>query len=293
MRCRPSSSGTVHPRIRGERRRENCIRHGSRGSSPHTRGTLSAWHGANVHGRFIPAYAGNACAAQPAGCELAVHPRIRGERAWGFPSVSGFSGSSPHTRGTPTVSRAFWQRTRFIPAYAGNANAPYPKLPTLPVHPRIRGERVPSRYVSMHLYGSSPHTRGTHGGDGRASGQRRFIPAYAGNAARADRFPGLVSVHPRIRGERMARGARRASSSGSSPHTRGTQRPRRGQRLRERFIPAYAGNAHGQRRGNGGVAGSSPHTRGTPQGGGTGSAARRFIPAYAGNAKLGRFRFRR
>ena len=112
----------------------------------------------------------------------------------------------------------------------------------------------------------------------------RFIPAYAGNAHGPAIEGCQRSVHPRIRGERLA-----AWRPQSAP---------------PRFIPAYAGNAprpaerrtqvavHPRIRGERILAsaadkplnGSSPHTRGTPNADRMDAAARRFIPAYAGNA---------
>ena len=112
-------------------------------------------------------------------------------------------------------------------------------------------------------------------------------------------------VHPRIRGERQSRGKDAEPVAGSSPHTRGTRALPCACRNGERFIPAYAGNAHRGRRlphaqtvhprirgerppGQGervGQNGSSPHTRGTPDPVPGHPGARRFIPAYAGNAR--------
>ena len=118
----------------------------------------------------------------------------------------------------------------------------------------------------------------------------------------------MISVHPRIRGERTHTRNDSGSSLGSSPHTRGTH----GKRLRaivaKRFIPAYAGNARdrqarhhrravhprirGERYTLHGVTqpgtGSSPHTRGTRRSDGMQFAVGRFIPAYAGNAPMAR-----
>ena len=93
---------------------------------------------------------------------------------------------------------------------------------------------------------------------------------------------------------------------GSSPHTRGTLRFRQPHACRQRFIPAYAGNASGSalavrisavhprirgeraanRVGAATLAGSSPHTRGTLIIQLMKEEGRRFIPAYAGNASM-------
>ena len=114
----------------------------------------------------------------------------------------------------------------------------------------------------------------------------RFIPAYAGNAHARERIAVSYTVHPRIRGERKLKSKDKEGTDGSSPHTRGTRRPKTPTVYRQRFIPAYAGNARGMRNQIAHGYGSSPHTRGThifeilPDG------RWRFIPAYAGNARV-------
>ena len=254
--------------------------------------------------RFIPAYAGNAAGVAHALGGAQVHPRIRGERATAHSAAIFNAGSSPHTRGTPQVPGHRPARHRFIPAYAGNAGRRYGQAPCRPVHPRIRGER--SGYVEARRSssGSSPHTRGTLAHAARPVHQARFIPAYAGNA-RPDRMAMLtMTVHPRIRGERVCMGLRPIPRAGSSPHTRGTLFRRSRHILNRRFIPAYAGNAaatprprparavHPRIRGERPPGktvysfsiGSSPHTRGTPPGLQSSHPVWRFIPAYAGNA---------
>ena len=192
-------------------------------------------------------------------------------------------GSSPHTRGTPLGSHCWRSNPRFIPAYAGNAKSLAPHSSPHSVHPRIRGERGAGLSGRGGRCGSSPHTRGTQ--DGRLSSlmENRFIPAYAGNARClcSQRTP--APVHPRIRGERRVRRPAADLCGGSSPHTRGTPRPRTRCTMAFRFIPAYAGNAqmpgpisrphavHPRIRGERSPPrtasmphfGSSPHTRGT------------------------------
>ena len=151
--------------------------------------------------------------------------------------------------------------------------------------------------------GSSPHARGTQLRIHCVSAACRFIPAYAGNAARRARTERGRTVHPRIRGERIQRTSSGFTSIGSSPHTRGTLDHHGITDRCARFIPAYAGNAgggggysgvlqvHPRIRGerfrarwkNSSCCGSSPHTRGTLDLGTVRNFRNRFIPAYAGN----------
>ena len=111
----------VHPRIRGERQVAHR-RPGERdGSSPHTRGTPRHPRRGTGLPRFIPAYAGNAAILVVRAMWATVHPRIRGERDGDVDMQIVSVGSSPHTRGTPPSYGAGFRRSRFIPAYAGNA----------------------------------------------------------------------------------------------------------------------------------------------------------------------------
>ena len=145
-RARRASTGTVHPRIRGERDPYPFVTAANFGSSPHTRGTrLDDIPGIGSR-RFIPAYAGNAPSRPGLKSSATVHPRIRGERSRPFFLADVIHGSSPHTRGTR------------LPEKLGSAIGA--------VHPRIRGERS-----------FAP---------GRVQRKLRLIPAYAGNARRED-----------------------------------------------------------------------------------------------------------
>ena len=102
----PKAPMPVHPRIRGERCAARWPHLSGCGSSPHTRGTLSASNGDKFRARFIPAYAGNATDGAQLQDVHSVHPRIRGERADALLSLNSGTGSSPHTRGTPLQGRA-------------------------------------------------------------------------------------------------------------------------------------------------------------------------------------------
>ena len=214
------------------------------------------------------------------------------------------NGSSPHTRGTRPRRPARQRSERFIPAYAGNASGMQSIQCRPAVHPRIRGERSMKAEVPQNTLGSSPHTRGTRLMRIVLWASSRFIPAYAGNASAISRLARSDSVHPRIRGERLAQSGDPDYKFGSSPHTRGTHVRSHRYALPLRFIPAYAGNAwvryiwtrtrpvHPRIRGERSLGslvtrrayGSSPHTRGTLGIAGWLADECRFIPAYAGNA---------
>ena len=194
------------------------------GSSPHARGTHHGLRPARVHGRFIPACAGNAVLAALGVGTVTVHPRMRGERMAKATGGNEPTGSSPHARGTPPNPPMRSSGNRFIPACAGNAFSQGKQPVERAVHPRMRGERIGLAYLSAALIGSSPHARGTLANVGSRDVCCRFIPACAGNAPRRRGDTRPHPVHPRMRGERSAFGIVVIDVHGSSPHARGTHR---------------------------------------------------------------------
>ena len=151
-------------------------------------------------------------------------------------------GSSPHTRGTLSVSMRSPVVLRIIPAYAGNTSRPARVLAGPADHPRIRGEHPFTRRTPDPVIGSSPHTRGTRRPLLRARRVQRIIPAYAGNTS-SPRTPAFtIQDHPRIRGEHVIGFPAADRNPGSSPHTRGTPGVLVRREEGPRIIPAYAGN---------------------------------------------------
>ncbi len=290
----------------GERSPRACAPPPRGGSSPRVRGTRWDWNDGNFEQRFIPACAGNADVVAKTRHATSVHPRVCGERwnAWDGSNSNG--GSSPRVRGTQFPVHEAGAKSRFIPACAGNAIRPAASRSRTPVHPRVCGERGRSAACLSASSGSSPRVRGTRDLRGLLSGDLRFIPACAGNAACAGSIPAGETVHPRVCGERGLGLVRDLQERGSSPRVRGT--PGRGSRRRSdrRFIPACAGNAlrqstaaryspvHprvcGERFGRTTFRprsnGSSPRVRGTRIADKLSLCGLRFIPACAGNARL-------
>ena len=151
-------------------------------------------------------------------------------------------GSSPHGRGTLDRFPESPQWRRFIPARAGNTFSVLVFLGILAVHPRTGGEHSVLDHQSGIDSGSSPHGRGTPVSDERTRLSDRFIPARAGNTAGHCEDSSLRAVHPRTGGEHLVVIVSGESSSGSSPHGRGTRRRSRSRQPGARFIPARAGN---------------------------------------------------
>ena len=254
------------------------------GSSPRMRGTRTGRRPQRPRERFIPAYAGNALHTCGVRRQHAVHPRVCGERSPTKGRDMSITGSSPRMRGTLGDLWPGRGLRRFIPAYAGNAEALRYRPSAAPVHPRVCGERVRSEGVQAYKTGSSPRMRGTRRARAGARRFRRFIPAYAGNATRAPDGRAAPPVHPRVCGEREPIDLVSAKPFGSSPRMRGTRSRATLDNSSQRFIPAYAGNARPEPRERVGKpvhprvcgeraafrlmlfssVGSSPRMRGTP-----------------------------
>ena len=197
-----------------------------------------------VHGRFIPARAGNTPATSARTTAATVHPRSRGEHSGITPACSSSSGSSPLARGTLRPLDPVGGSDRFIPARAGNTGPRRRDSWRPPVHPRSRGEHALNFRLSGVSAGSSPLARGTPCCSLWARWRKRFIPARAGNTSWLPPPSPIEPVHPRSRGEHTSTSRTRPYVSGSSPLARGTldrATPRLGAL---RFIPARAGNTY-------------------------------------------------
>ena len=177
------------------------------------------------------------------------------------------------------------------------------RKPQTGLHPRARGERAALTTPSAAAAPSSPRARGTGAEPVDRVRDLRFIPARAGNGARAPRPLPNSAVHPRARGERVVTRSPGADAVGSSPRARGTGSSRWPGPCSDRFIPARAGNGHkplsmqdqlpvhprarGERVPAGAApavfGGSSPRARGTGEVDGVPVRVVSFIPARAGN----------
>ena len=192
----------VHPRRRGEHSGTASSLPDSTGSSPQARGTRGAYAGQRAVERFIPAGAGNTIQIVQNKSDRPVHPRRRGEHA-NMPAMKcGFGGSSPQARGTRDQVAERRDKSRFIPAGAGNTWPGRCYARMAPVHPR----------------------------------------AGAGNTRSLVSLLYVSTVHPRRRGEHCSRVSPRLRRIGSSPQARGTPAIRVTSPYVVRFIPAGAGN---------------------------------------------------
>ena len=198
-------------------------------------------HGVGVV-RLIPARAGNTSLQRPTEKEATAHPRSRGEHAIGLGSHSALDGSSPLARGALFLDHQEPPSCRLIPARAGSITTATPPPAQALAHPRSRGEHVLCLADEPGGGGSSPLARGTPLRRRSNSTGYRLIPARAGNTTPSNGTPPPGAAHPRSRGEHKATMLVAAAHTGSSPLARGTRGrdPRR--QMRNRLIPARAGN---------------------------------------------------
>ena len=194
-------SGTVHPRVCGEQAGQAVTSSSTCGSSPRVRGTAPGQESRGGRGRFIPACAGNSLLASSTTPMPPVHPRVCGEQSRESPRRPPPHGSSPRVRGTDTTPPPPRQRSRFIPACAGNRDTGLHSLYCLAVHPRVCGEQTVDNRRCFASDGSSPRVRGTVFLNEPEASLARFIPACAGNRLRRCYSHKPITVHPRVCGE--------------------------------------------------------------------------------------------
>ena len=119
----PSSSGTAHPRSRGENSNAADRSTPAGGSSPLTRGKLV--EGARLFDvvGLIPAHAGKTPLVSHRAISRPAHPRSRGENPIRSRTLAAASGSSQLTRGKPGAGLELDLRPRLIPAHAGKTSS--------------------------------------------------------------------------------------------------------------------------------------------------------------------------
>ena len=211
----------AHPRSRGENRfHDRCRGHAD-------------W--------LIPAHAGKTGLKPPKTSRDTAHPRSRGENYVVFTPGVGQSGSSPLTRGKPTLTLRSVMSVRLIPAHAGKTRSCTRRTRGRWAHPRSRGENDAFARAFDLAVGSSPLTRGKPSGCRTAPGRRRLIPAHAGKTGVLSVVHSTYSAHPRSRGENLIGAVRTFVVTGSSPLTRGKLALIVPSTSCFRLIPAHAG----------------------------------------------------
>ena len=171
----------------------------------------------------------------------AAHPRSRGENINPREFERVREGSSPLTRGKPSVREIRQAGFRLIPAHAGKTASTASSWTRPPAHPRSRGENDVASQRSSFLRGSSPLTRGKPVSRRTTRIRLRLIPAHAGKTKLPRVIPPQMQAHPRSRGENAPHAVPVEFGHGSSPLTRGKPAEALAAGGRQRLIPAHAG----------------------------------------------------
>ena len=112
-----------------------------------------------------------------------AHPRSRGENHSSLTEGADESGSSPLTRGKPSIARFARFARGLIPAHAGKTKTGLANRKLYRAHPRSRGENQVQVLKAHFGDGSSPLTRGKRPDVKTGSGLPGLIPAHAGKTA--------------------------------------------------------------------------------------------------------------
>ena len=136
-----------HPRLRGEHLSKLVSMKAPSGSSPPTRGALTARAAQVARDRIIPAYAGSTGDSDVLVWADSDHPRLRGEHEEEMFLTREEAGSSPPTRGARIRDVPVHLLDRIIPAYAGSTREYFLHRNRSADHPRLRGEHLISVLV--------------------------------------------------------------------------------------------------------------------------------------------------
>ena len=171
--------------------------------------------------RITPACAGKRSALfgiLPGGGD---HPRVRGEKGENQQPARTNMGSPPRARGKGCISIFFRESMRITPACAGKSLSTALCAMKTRDHPRVRGEKSAKRLVCRSLAGSPPRVRGKVDRVAQHHVQNRITPACAGKSLPVGAVIGIFGDHPRVCGEKRARGCTKVDKKGSPPRARG------------------------------------------------------------------------
>ena len=148
-----------------------------------------------------------------------------------------------HFTAGSTTTKIRW----IIPACAGSTSPVVIHTPTLPDHPRVRGEHTTNTDHADGPSGSSPRARGALPRFRILGTKNRIIPACAGSTYPPRHHPSRTWDHPRVRGEHVSRPLSAVVHDGSSPRARGAREGHSEGKEARRIIPACAGSTWSSR----------------------------------------------
>ena len=214
---------------------------GQIGLSPRGRGKHSRPQRRLSRRGSIPAWAGETDEPVPCWRRGEVYPRVGGGNRVYTSTLQDSRGLSPRGRGKHGQDVSQPQRLRSIPAWAGETEpAVHVKL-FLTVYPRVGGgNRCKWRMPDLST-GLSPRGRGKPRLSVVHSGQRRSIPAWAGETPAIRCEYARIRVYPRVGGGNSSYSRAPQSLPGLSPRGRGKLSELWDTDSAGRSIPAWAG----------------------------------------------------
>ena len=150
-------------------------------------------------------------------------------------------GSIPACAGEPIAGPIGLHRARVYPRVCGGTGVACGGVADWGVYPRVCGGTAGGPGVGRHGQGLSPRVRGNRGAGLWQLRRRRSIPACAGEPGTAGRAPPSPAVYPRVCGGTAGCKCSPGPAMGLSPRVRGNPRPMQADWVRDRSIPACAG----------------------------------------------------
>ena len=232
---------TVYPRVGGG---NLCRRRGllaGRGLSPRGRGKRRFLAIPLTPVRSIPAWAGETTWSWPCTTSARVYPRVGGGNKESTRADSRCSGLSPRGRGKPHLVPLDGIYQGSIPAWAGETTSWWGIPATGRVYPRVGGGNMMVCAGSLSWYGLSPRGRGKLAMPPGDCGNKRSIPAWAGETGRRGAASCRTAVYPRVGGGNNPANIPCAFCGGLSPRGRGKPGRRPRAIATGGSIPAWAG----------------------------------------------------
>ena len=157
---------------------------------------------------ITPAYAGKRSHADLQRARTQDHPRVCGEKHFNRSTIRRVWGSPPRMRGKVDRIRIHFNSPGITPAYAGKRSAEQVGQRVTRDHPRVCGEKAPTKRKRRKLPGSPPRMRGKGRNVRNKSVAFGITPAYAGKSLVKDTSHGGVRDHPRVCGEKHGKRCR-------------------------------------------------------------------------------------
>ena len=177
-----------------------CLTRTGRGLSPRVRGNPQGRTAGEPKDGSIPACAGEPVIKSLSTVSVTVYPRVCGGTRWWTASRMLARGLSPRVRGNHGALIPYLGIERSIPACAGEPRSGLINGRVGRVYPRVcGGTPTPARYARLPR-GLSPRVRGNRLRLFQPLGQRRSIPACAGEPQHSNSGPQRQEVYPRVCG---------------------------------------------------------------------------------------------